>query len=397
MSENYYQIILLGKVDERLVSIQKSLTNRFNDLKINPNFIKFIHSENYSSKDPKYPTIAIYFGGDKSNTLHLSNLIDESVVIIPVVKSNELVPNELPDEIMNINALPINEKNNNTERLVSIIFENFRFLRKERKVFISYRRIDAQGAADKLYDLLDANGFDVFLDTRSVPPAHNFQDQLWHRMTDSDAIILLDTPRFRTSRWTKDELMFANENNIHILHILWPQQKEEGIASFNEFIKLAPKDFRMKSLSRSGIPYTGKNITKKTLKNIVIKTEQLRARAISLRYKYLVDNFCDAARDAGYNPNVQIDQWISIADWKNNGLAVIPAIGVPTADRINEIYDAVDNSDFKNSEKWIIYDNRGILKQWLKHLDWLDEHIKVIKAVNMTKAPELLRKGGKIC
>ena len=53
MSENYYQIILLGKVDERLVSIQKSLTNRFNDLKINPNFIKFIHSENYSSKDPK--------------------------------------------------------------------------------------------------------------------------------------------------------------------------------------------------------------------------------------------------------------------------------------------------------------------------------------------------------
>ena len=299
MSENYYQIILLGKVDERLVSIQKSLTNRFNDLKINPNFIKFIHSENYSSKDPKYPTIAIYFGGDKSNTLHLSNLIDESVVIIPVVKSNELVPTELPDEISHINALPINETNNNTERLVSIIFENFRFLRKERKVFISYRRIDAQGAANKLYDLLDANGFDVFLDTRSVPPAQNFQDQLWHRMTDSDAVILLDTPSFRTSRWTKEELMFANENNIHILHILWPQQKEEGIASFNEFIKLAPKDFKMKGLSRSGIPYTGKNITKKTLKNIVIKTEQLRARAISLRYKYLVDNFCDAARDAG--------------------------------------------------------------------------------------------------
>lgn len=389
MSENYYQIILLGKVDERLVSIQKSLTNRFNDLKINPNFIKFIHSENYSSKDPKYPTIAIYFGGDKSNTLHLSNLIDESVVIIPVVKSNELVPTELPDEISHINALPINETNNNTERLVSIIFENFRFLRKERKVFISYRRIDAQGAADKLYDLLDANGFDVFLDTRSVPPAQNFQDQLWHRMTDSDAVILLDTPRFRTSRWTKDELMFANENNIHILHILWPQQKEEGIASFNEFIKLAPKDFKMKGLSRSGIPYTGKNITTKTLKNIVIKTEQLRARAISLRYKYLVDNFCDAARDAGYNPSVQIDQWISIANWKENGLAVIPAIGVPTADRINDIYNAVSNSKFKKSEKWIIYDNRGILKQWLEHLDWLDNHLP-IKAVNMTKAPSLL-------
>lgn len=389
MSENYYQIILLGKVDGRLKNIQKSLTDRFIDLKINPSFIKFIYSDNYSSRDPKYPTIAIYFGGDKSDTLHLSNLIDESIVIIPIVQSNELVPKELPEIISHINALPINVTNDNTERLVSIILESFRFLRKERKVFLSYKRIDSQGTADKLYDILDANGFDVFLDTRSVPPAHNFQDQLWHRMTDSDAIILLDTPRFRTSRWTKEELMFANENNIHILHILWPQQKEESIASFNQFIKLTSKDFKMKSLGRKGIPYTGKNITKKTLRNIVIKTEQLRARAISLRYKYLVDNFCDAARDAGYNPNVQIDQWISIADWKDKGLAVIPAIGVPTADRINDIYNAVSNSKFKNSEKWIIYDNRGILKQWLDHLDWLDEHLP-IKAVNMTKAPSLL-------
>lgn len=389
MFENYYQIIVLGTVDERLTSIKKSFFSRLKDFNIDPDFIRFIHSADYASRDAKYPTIAIYFGGDKSNTLHLSDLIEESLVIIPVVKSNELVPIELPDEISHINALPINETSNNTERLVSIIFENFRFLRKERKVFISYRRIDAQGAADKLYDLLDANGFDVFLDTRSVPPAQNFQDQLWHRMTDSDAVILLDTPRFRTSRWTKDELMFANENNIHILHILWPQQKEENIASFNSFIKLSPKDFRMKGLSRAGIPYTGKNITSKTLKNIVIKTEQLRARAISLRYKYLVDNFCDAARDAGYDPSVQIDQWISIADWKTNGLAVIPAIGVPTADRINDIYNAVENSKFKDSEKWIIYDNRGILKQWLEHLDWLDNHLP-IKAVNMTKAPSLL-------
>ena len=385
MSKNYYQIIILGTVDERLTSIKESFFSRLKDFNINPDFIKLIHSDDYAIRDVKYPTIAIYFGGDKSKTQYLSNLIDESIVIIPVVKSNELVPTELPDVISHINALPVNETNNNTERLVSIIFENFRFLRRERKVFISYRRIDAQGAADKLYDLLDANGFDVFLDTRSVPPAQNFQDQLWHRMTDSDAVILLDTPRFRTSRWTKKELMFANENNIHILHILWPQQQEEDIASFNSFIKLAPKDFRMKSLSRSGIPYTGKNITKK----IVIKTEQLRARAISLRYKYLVDNFCDAARDAGYNPSVQIDQWISIANWKTNGLAVIPAIGVPTADRINDIYNAVENSKFKDSEKWIIYDNRGILKQWLEHLDWLDNHLP-IKAVNMTKAPLLL-------
>lgn len=396
MSQTYYQILLLGKIDDRLEAITQSIAQRLVDFKINSEFIKLIHSNDYDSRNLKYPTIAIYFGGDKSNTTYLSELLDESIVIIPIVHSNELVPTELPDKISHINALTINPANDNTNRLVSIIFENFRFLRKERKIFISYRRIDSQGAADKLYDVLDTNGFDVFLDTRSVPPAHNFQDQLWHRMTDSDVIILLDTPRFRSSRWTNEELMFANENNIHILHILWPGQDEDAVAAFNDFIKLKPKDFRIKSLGKKGVPYKGKKISKSTLNNIVNRVEQLRAKAITFRYKYLVDNFCDAARDAKYNPSVQMDQWISIPDWKSKGLAVIPAIGIPTADRINDIYNSIEKSEFKNSEKWIIYDNRGILEKWLEHLNWLDMHLP-IKTIDMTKAPHLLEKGESKC
>lgn len=396
MSQTFYQILLLGEIDDRLATIKQSLTQRLVDFKINPDFIKLISSNDYDTRNLKYPTIAIYFGGDKSNTTYLSDLIEESIVIIPIVQSNELVPKELPDEISGINALTINSANDNTERLVSIIFESFRFLRKERKVFISYRRIDSQGAADKLYDILDANGFDVFLDTRSVPPAHDFQDQLWHRMTDSDVVILLDTPRFRDSRWTSDELMFANENNIHILHILWPDQHENAVAAFNDFIKLRPRDFGIKIFGRKGIPDKGKKISKTTLTNIVNRVEQLRAKAITFRYKYLVDNFCDAARDMGYKPNVQMGQWISIPEWRSNGLAVIPAIGIPTADRINDIYNAIEKSEFKNSERWIIYDNRGILEQWLKHLDWLDRHLP-IKTISMTKAPSLLEKGESKC
>lgn len=396
MNEHYYQIILLGNIDDRLSKIQKNLSERLNELKINYNFVKYFDATNFTSRSLRLPTIAIYFGGDKSNEQHLKEILDESIVIIPIVKSNDLVPHELPELISHINALPINSESHKTERLISIILENFRFYRKERKVFISYRRIESQGVADKLYDILDANGFDVFLDTRSVPPTKIFQDELWHRMTDADAIILLDTPKFRTSRWTNEELMFANKNNIHILHILWPNQNEDVVASFNEFIKLKPKDFKIKNMGRRGIPYKGKNISNKSLIGIVNRVEQLRARAILLRYKYLVDNFCDAARDLKLSPDVQIDQWISISEWKNKGLAIIPAIGVPTADRINEIFNAVEKSKFNNSDKWIIYDNRGILEEWLKHLDWLDEHLP-IKAVNMTKAPNMLKKGLEKC
>ena len=69
MSENYYQIIVLGTVDERLTSIKESFFSRLKDFNIDTHFIRFVHSADYASRDPKYPTIVIYFGGDKSNTL----------------------------------------------------------------------------------------------------------------------------------------------------------------------------------------------------------------------------------------------------------------------------------------------------------------------------------------
>ncbi|MEW3673962.1 toll/interleukin-1 receptor domain-containing protein, partial [Pseudomonas aeruginosa] len=78
-----------------------------------------------------------------------------------------------------------------------------------------------------LYDALDARGFDVFIDVRSVPPAADFQSQLWHRMSDSDVVVLIDTPGFREGRWTAEELARANATNVQILHLLWPGQKED--------------------------------------------------------------------------------------------------------------------------------------------------------------------------
>jgi hypothetical protein len=106
--------------------------------------------------------------------------------------------------------------------MVSVAFENFRLLRSERRLFISYRRVESQGIAIQLYEALDALGFDVFLDTHGVPPATDFQSVLWHRLADSDVVVLLDTPDFRTSRWTVQELARANATSLQILHLLWP-------------------------------------------------------------------------------------------------------------------------------------------------------------------------------
>src|SRR5262249_25131364 len=52
---------------------------------------------------------------------------------------------------------------------------------------------------------MSARHFDVFLDTHSVSVAADFQAALWHRLCDSDVLVMLDTPDYFASRWTTAE------------------------------------------------------------------------------------------------------------------------------------------------------------------------------------------------
>ena len=256
-------------------------------------------------------------------------------------------------------------------------------IRAERRLFISYKRADSQPFANRLYDALDAHGFDVFIDVRSVPPAVDFQSELWHRMSDADVVVLVDTPGFRAGRWTTAELARANLMNIQILHLLWPGQAEDPTSAFSHFVELLPTDF-------DGVVSCGEKVRSATLVRICAEAERLRARAIAARQRYLIDNFCDAARDLGFAPAVQAEQWIALPHGDGDELLVVPAVGVPTSDRLDTIFKSIASRVRGNRDVWVIYDSRGMLSTWLAHLDWLDEHLP-IRAVRMSNAPDLLR------
>ena len=86
---------------------------------------------------------------------------------------------------------------------------------------------------------------------------------------------------------------------------------------------------------------------------------------------------------------VQPERWISLQRSGGGLLAVIPAVGVPSADKINEIYEAVQRNDPVPDEFWVIYDNRGVMSSWMTHLDWLDSHLP-IRAVKMAAVMQRL-------
>ena len=389
MTSGQYQILMLGSNEGHRSQLQNLLSTRVAEVGLQPATIRFISEAEAPSRDPRSPLVAVFFGSPAYtvDTPLVDELIKESVMVVPLVSSLEQVHAEIPPQLRGVNALEFGLGDAGIERLVSLVLEAFRLLRRERRLFISYRRVDAQPFAERLYDALDARGFDVFIDVRSVPPAVDFQSELWHRMSDSDVVVLVDTLGFRESRWTTEELAKANATNIQILHLLWPGQEEDGASSFSHFMRLARRDF----LGLGLVMGQGRWVKKHALARICDEAERLRARAIAARYRYLIDNFCNAAEDLGLDAVVQPYQLISVGRHGcSKSLVVVPAVGVPTSSRINEIFDSLENPAMNTRDVWIIYDNRGVLNSWLKHLDWLDIHLP-IRTVQMAQAPKMLR------
>ncbi len=383
MNKHSYQIVILGSVDQRFSDLKKALVGRALDLGLPVAELSFLMEKDFSRYDRKKPVVAVYFGNSNpSNSLFLEKLITDSAVIIPVVSSKRFVEAELPASLWHVNALDLSAGGGNLPRFASLIYEAFRLLRKERGIFISYRRKGSQPLANRLYEELDKRGFDVFIDIRSVPPAADFQAELWHRMSDVDVVVLIDTPGFREGRWTKAELAQANLLGIQTLHLLWPGQLENANFAFSRFMKLENSDFTGPS------PGRGATLKDGVLASICDRAEELRAQAIASRYAHLVDNFCDAARDLSMSPVVQPERWISVPI-KETSLSVVPAVGRPTSDRINEIFKSVVKIN-GSGVIWVIYDSRGLHELWLEHLRWLDQHLP-IRNLRMTEVPAALK------
>ena len=379
-----YQVVVMGVKDERLIMLKAALDKRAAELGIGPENIVFIDA--ISEYDRRRPAIGIYFGNvAKSVPTILDQLLKDSILIAPVVSDLARVSDEIPSALSHINAIKCSTAGENIARLSSLVFESFRLLRKERGIFISYRRKGSQPLANKLYEELDKRGFDVFIDLRSVPPAVDFQAELWHRMSDVDTIVLIDTPGFREGRWTKAEIAQANLLGIQTLHLLWPGQSEDPKYAFSHFVSLQSSDFNGPS------PGRGATVTKDALDRICGLAEELRAQAMALRYAYLVDNFCDAARDLKFQPSVQPERWISVSLPKGKSLAVVPAVGRPTSDRINAIFNSIsEHKAAAAAPIWAIYDNRGLHEAWINHLRWLDDYLP-IRTLSVVDAPRALK------
>lgn len=378
-----YQLILLGENKTLFDEIKLGLAEKFDELKLITDLIKIITKDNITEYSAGQPAYVIYSGNKK-------NLDDDTLEIIKKQKldGNTILPifinsfgDEMPDELKNQNGLQFD---NNINRICNLVLEGFELLRKNRKIFISYKRTESSNVAIQLYEALEKNNFDVFLDTHSIDKGEEFQEELWHRMTDCDVILMLNTKGFLESEWCEYELEKAHLKRIGIVHLIWPDNDFQNFAQLAHSIKLKSSDFDkplFSDLAKGRLEIDKLNET-------IDLIESVRARNLAARQDALITEFIEAANYNKVEVNLQFSRYITenLSDGKRR--IYIPTIGVPQS--INcfnseKLIAKIEKGEIHSIH--LIYDEMSIRDYWLEHLDWLNEHltIQTIKKQNFNK------------
>ena len=383
-----YQIIKLGDDSPYYKEVLDTLYYHVDELGLPNDFILEIDENNFrSAYKANAPAYCLYFGSKKGtfkNLDLLKILINDSNLILPIVSDLSQFTNQIPKDLHSVNGFEL-ISNNDIEKLVSSVLEGLSLLRLSRRLFISYKRDESSTVAIQLFEQLEKNGFDVFLDTHSIRPGESFQEELWHRMADTDVVVLLNTPGFLKSNWTTQELAKANAMSIGIVQLIWPSHNQERESELSMPIQLNDTDFGNSNYSKSSSYLKTNKIIE-----IINQVESLRARSLASRQDNIITEFIASSNRVRKTATLQSEKFITVKRSDGKELVVIPTVGVPQAFTYNQSEELVARIKSENvSEVFLLFDHRNIREKWIKHLDWLDNYLP-IKTIKIVKAEEWL-------
>lgn len=381
-----YQLIILGAINPLLEKILESFFGHLKELGVSNNSVILINKDKfYQEYKANAPVFCLYFGDSRdilSDLELLKILIKDASLILPIVNDFNHFSENIPEILRNINGFELSTENE-IESLVSCILEGLGLLRLSRRLFISYKRSESSRIAIQLFEQFEKKGFDVFLDTHSIRPGEPFQEELWHRMADTDIVVLLNTPGFLSSHWTKEELAQASTMSIGILQLIWPNNNLTNGSELTIPLYLNEKSFGNSIYSESQ-----SYLTNDSIEQIVSAAESLRARSLASRQDNIVTEFITSAHKVGTTVDLQPEKFITLNSAKQKELIIIPTVGVPQAFTYNQSQELVARIRSHNVQGiFLLYDHRNIREKWLNHITWLDNYlpIKTIKIVDAEK------------
>ncbi len=337
-----------------------------------------VHSgASIATRDKGAAFAAVYFGGNVNQDLAATEeIVRSSAPVIPTIGPSASFATDIPGVLQAANGLRRRSDDPEMSELSSAALECVGLLRRQRRVFVSYRRVESRAAALQLHDLLSTRGFDVFLDTHDIRPGDPFQDVLWHRLVDSDVMVMLDTPTYFESKWTRQEIGRARAKEIQVLRVIWPGHVPSKLTDLSETIYLAAAD-----LGGPDGP-----LEDSTAEAIALRVERLRSRSIAARYMSITGKLrADVERIGGSVEGVGAHRAIAVRLLNDRKIWAYPVVGVPTAEILNDVAEKALRAD-QSEVPVVVYDHLGIREAWSAHLNWLAKNINVVRAIKVSDA-----------
>lgn len=390
--DTLYQLILIGAPNNYLRQVEDIFLLRTSELGIARDRIRIISATEFDSEyQPKAPAFCIYFGsrlGHHRDADIIARLQGDARPILPIATELTIFNSQIPPSLQAINGTKLDAPED-VETIVGTILEGLGLLRLSRRLFISYKRDESSAIAMQLFERLEGAGFDVFLDTHSIPKTEPFQEELWQRLADTDVVVLLNTKNFLGSEWTKEELAKASLMSISILQLIWPGHTQEDFSRLSRPMQLQSDDFGNPTYSDPD-----KYLTEACVQTLISQTESLRARSLAARQTNMISEFIAAARALSVPVTLQPGKYMVVTKKNGHHLVMIPTIGVPQAFTYYQSEDLVKTIRTSRTDGvYLLYDHLNIRNKWVRHLDWLDQYLKIqsLKLLDVkTRLPALI-------
>lgn len=370
----YYQLIFLGnKGNYAFNEIRGRFQTLIKEFGMDETCVKIIRAENFDVDYSNCQPTFVFFLGDSvhrdDDVAKLEVLLNNGDAIYPLYFDEGAFEQETPDCLHGMNGHRYSVVE--VDKYVNCALESLRLLRKTRKIFISYRRTDSTAVANQLFDVLTRRNFDVFLDSYVIRGADNFQEELFHRMSDCDVLLQLHTNGFKNSKWCRAEVEMANMKQIGLIEVIWPDARLERWSELCYPYYLNKEDFKRRRYKNNKAL-----LNTKTLNAIARDVESVRARNLAARQDNITGEFVKEAQKVGKK---LIQELYYLMEKTSNGKQrlFLPAVGIPSS------YDYYESLEFRNMlhdehlEIYLLYDELRIREQWISHLDWLDSSLEV--------------------
>jgi hypothetical protein len=311
---------------------------------------------------PTHSSAVVFFGAPGAELADAAELFRRGISILPIASKPDNVKAEIPANLSAINCLIYAD--GGAHRVASALLECVGLLPKQRRVFISYRRPESRDAALQLFSQLSEHHFEVFLDTHGISPAEHFQDMLWHKLCDSDVLVMLDTATYFKSKWTDAEFGSALAKGIGILQLVWPGVTPSPRTGTTTRLQLAPRDITRKKLFSAD-----------ALLRIRAALEVVRTKSHAVRSVNMVSKIREAVQKIGGKiDGVGASRAVHVQIPGGANILIVPALGVPTSTTLHDASIGMEHGTVA-----VVYDHVGLRRRWIDHLDWLGERITDVR------------------